>query len=296
MELRAGQVAVVTGAASGIGLAMARRFAAEGLRVVLADVEEGALDKAASDLRAEGADVHARVVDHPEGRHLARHACVAATQRLPARRGHLLFLISEQEWVLDPYLCIWRIPNGCGCTGRPRSLRVRRHASCAWSGNAGAGFLVPPGAVSGLGGPMPTTIALVVVGRCRPSPDTVPEGASSDRHGSTVVAGGLAIFRGEGLLPVLGAPAGGVRRIDGHDGDAEFGGHTDEPGAQPGDGHARDELAEPLAAAVLLPGFLGGEVEVFDRNGQVVPCGPVQEPGEGVPYLGVPVVRAAGQS
>jgi hypothetical protein len=35
--------------------------------VVLADVEEGALDKAASDLRAEGADVHARVVDHPEG-------------------------------------------------------------------------------------------------------------------------------------------------------------------------------------------------------------------------------------
>ncbi|MET7682973.1 SDR family NAD(P)-dependent oxidoreductase [Streptomyces sp. NPDC005423] len=63
MELTAGQVAVVTGAASGIGLAMARRFAAEGLRVVLADVEEGALEKAAAHLRAEGADVHARVVD-----------------------------------------------------------------------------------------------------------------------------------------------------------------------------------------------------------------------------------------
>lgn len=63
MELRAGQVAVVTGAASGIGLAMARRFAAEGLKVVLADVERDALDEAASGLRAEGADVHARVVD-----------------------------------------------------------------------------------------------------------------------------------------------------------------------------------------------------------------------------------------
>ncbi|WP_129309857.1 SDR family NAD(P)-dependent oxidoreductase [Streptomyces sp. L2] len=63
MDLRAGQVAVVTGAASGIGLAMARRFAAEGLKVVLADVEETALDKAAADLRATGADVHARVVD-----------------------------------------------------------------------------------------------------------------------------------------------------------------------------------------------------------------------------------------
>ncbi|MEU9241804.1 SDR family NAD(P)-dependent oxidoreductase [Streptomyces shenzhenensis] len=63
MELRAGQVAVVTGAASGIGLAMARRFAAEGLKVVLADVEPAALEKAADALRADGADVHARVVD-----------------------------------------------------------------------------------------------------------------------------------------------------------------------------------------------------------------------------------------
>ncbi|MEU5313463.1 SDR family NAD(P)-dependent oxidoreductase [Streptomyces sp. NPDC021562] len=63
MELRAGQVAVVTGAASGLGLAMARRFAAEGMKVVLADVEAAALEKAADGLRAEGAEVHARVAD-----------------------------------------------------------------------------------------------------------------------------------------------------------------------------------------------------------------------------------------
>jgi NAD(P)-dependent dehydrogenase (short-subunit alcohol dehydrogenase family) len=43
MELTAGKVAVVTGAASGIGRAIAERFAMAGLNIVLADVEETAL-------------------------------------------------------------------------------------------------------------------------------------------------------------------------------------------------------------------------------------------------------------
>jgi NAD(P)-dependent dehydrogenase (short-subunit alcohol dehydrogenase family) len=47
-----GKVAVVTGAASGMGRAFAERFAEEGMRVVLADVEADALDAAVRDLRA----------------------------------------------------------------------------------------------------------------------------------------------------------------------------------------------------------------------------------------------------
>ena len=46
MDSFEGKVAVVTGAASGMGLAFARRFAAAGARVVLADVEPPALDAA----------------------------------------------------------------------------------------------------------------------------------------------------------------------------------------------------------------------------------------------------------
>ncbi len=53
----AGKVAVVTGGASGIGRAIAERFAEEGMRIVLADVEPAALAKATAEMKAEGANV-----------------------------------------------------------------------------------------------------------------------------------------------------------------------------------------------------------------------------------------------
>jgi len=57
MEGLDGKVAVVTGAASGIGLGLATRFGREGMKVVLADVEREPLDRAAAALSEElGAD------------------------------------------------------------------------------------------------------------------------------------------------------------------------------------------------------------------------------------------------
>lgn len=63
MEDLEGRVAVVTGGASGIGLAMAQRFAAEGVSVVLGDIEQGALDEAVDGLRQSGAAATGVVVD-----------------------------------------------------------------------------------------------------------------------------------------------------------------------------------------------------------------------------------------
>ena len=58
-----GRVAVVTGAASGIGLGLCERFAADGMRVVMADVEESELRDQAARLSGHGATVLPVVTD-----------------------------------------------------------------------------------------------------------------------------------------------------------------------------------------------------------------------------------------
>lgn len=57
MKDLAGKVAVITGGASGIGLATARALAKDGMRLVLADIEQSALDTAAHELSTGGAEV-----------------------------------------------------------------------------------------------------------------------------------------------------------------------------------------------------------------------------------------------
>ncbi len=57
MKKLQGRVAVVTGGASGIGRGMADAFAAEDMKLVIADVERSALDKAVGELESAGAAV-----------------------------------------------------------------------------------------------------------------------------------------------------------------------------------------------------------------------------------------------
>ena len=63
MQELGGKVAVITGGASGIGRAMAQRFAAEGMKLVLADIDEVTMRSTYAALAEGGADVHTVVCD-----------------------------------------------------------------------------------------------------------------------------------------------------------------------------------------------------------------------------------------
>ena len=58
-----GNVAVVTGAASGIGRALAHRFASEGMKLVIGDVVEDGLEETAQQLERFGTSILPVVVD-----------------------------------------------------------------------------------------------------------------------------------------------------------------------------------------------------------------------------------------
>jgi NAD(P)-dependent dehydrogenase (short-subunit alcohol dehydrogenase family) len=94
-----GKVAVVTGAASGIGRGLARRFAAEGMSVVLADVEAGALAQAEAELRREGARTLAVPTD------VAREAAVERLAQATIDAFGAVHVLCNNAGVVAPGLC-----------------------------------------------------------------------------------------------------------------------------------------------------------------------------------------------
>lgn len=84
----AGKTAVLTGAGSGFGLACARIGARLGMKLVLADVQQDALDLAAAEMKAAGAEVLAQQVDVSDAAQMEHLA-----QRVQERFGapHIVF-------------------------------------------------------------------------------------------------------------------------------------------------------------------------------------------------------------
>jgi 2-hydroxycyclohexanecarboxyl-CoA dehydrogenase len=95
-----GKTALVTGAASGIGLATVTAFAQAGARVVLTDVNAAAGEKAAADLRAAGKDVSFVQLDVTQ---LASANAVA--EHVRTQCGRLDVLVNAAGWdIIQPFM------------------------------------------------------------------------------------------------------------------------------------------------------------------------------------------------
>jgi len=121
MDQFRGRVAVVTGAASGIGRGMVDAFAAAGMKVVLADVQEGPLRHAERDLVDAGADVLPVPTDVADPDAVARLRDAAlerfgAVQVLCNNAGVGGFArvetltVDHWQWVLG--VSLWGVVNG----------------------------------------------------------------------------------------------------------------------------------------------------------------------------------------
>lgn len=97
LDVDATTVAVVTGAASGIGRGLAEALAARGATLVLTDVRQDALEQTAADLRTTGAMVHSAVVDVSDG--TAMHDLAAHTQE---QFGAVHLLCNNAGFVCPP--------------------------------------------------------------------------------------------------------------------------------------------------------------------------------------------------
>ena len=101
MRIESGQVAVITGGASGIGYGLAEALAARGVRLVISDVRDDGLAEAESALRASGADVTAVLADVSE-----QAAVRALADRTMAACGRV-DLVCNNAGVVCPAAPMW---------------------------------------------------------------------------------------------------------------------------------------------------------------------------------------------
>src|SRR5881296_2726623 len=142
------RVAVVTGAASGIGRGLAERFAAEGMKVVLADVEQGALDQADAEMRERGAtvlsvrtdvskleDIEQLAQNTPDAFGAVHVVCNNAGVA-PAGGPSWERTLADWQWVLGVNL--WGVINGNARIPADHAQAGRRGARCEHRLDGGA--------------------------------------------------------------------------------------------------------------------------------------------------------------
>jgi NAD(P)-dependent dehydrogenase (short-subunit alcohol dehydrogenase family) len=105
MQDLADRVAVITGAASGIGQGLARRFAREGMKLVLADIEEAALLEVEKELRLGGTSVLAVKTD------VSRKASVFALADRAFDAFGRVHIVCNNAGVSGGLGHIWDIPD-----------------------------------------------------------------------------------------------------------------------------------------------------------------------------------------
>jgi len=116
-----GKVAVITGGASGIGRAVADRAAAEGMKIVLGDIEEGPLKEAVNELTGHGAEALGLVTDVADAASV-RALRDGALDRFGAVHlvhnnagiglGGPIWEVSEEDWRWILGVNLWGVING----------------------------------------------------------------------------------------------------------------------------------------------------------------------------------------
>jgi len=121
MEDLQGKVAVITGGASGIGRAVAERAGAEGMKVVLADIEEGPLKEAVDDLTRNGVEAIGVATDVADGasvralrdRALDRFGAVHLVHNNAGiGLGGPIWEVTEQDWRWILGVNLWGVVHG----------------------------------------------------------------------------------------------------------------------------------------------------------------------------------------
>ena len=149
-----GRTAVVTGGASGIGLAITRRLLREGMRVALGDVEAGALDGAVASLtdEFEAGSVIGVLTDVGDEASVVRLADAATAQLGPVRlvcaNAGVTTSAATWESTADDWAWLWRVNVlgvvHCVRTFVPRLIADGEPAHVCITGSL-AGYLNQPG-------------------------------------------------------------------------------------------------------------------------------------------------------